>query len=98
MNIKIIYGIKANIFCFFSYTLMVNYMKMSELQKKDIVNINTGEKIGNIIDLDVNNDGYINSLIVDRSNFRFIFSNSEEAKISSNQIIKIGEDVILVKD
>ena len=48
-------------------------MKMSELQKKDVVNIDTGEKMGNIIDLVVNNDGVITSLIIDRTSFRFIF-------------------------
>ena len=73
-------------------------MKISELQKKDIVNIDTGEKIGNIIDLNVNSDGYIDSLIVDKSNFRFILSSSDEIEISFKQIVKIGEDVILVKD
>lgn len=77
---------------------MVKYMKMSELQKKDIVNIDTGEKIGNIIDLVVNNDGVITSLIIDRTSFRFIFSSTDEVEISFKQIVKIGEDVILVKD
>lgn len=77
---------------------MVKYMKMSELQKKDVVNIDTGEKIGNIIDLVVNNDGVITSLIIDRTSFRFIFSSTDEVEISFKQIVKIGEDVILVKD
>ena len=77
---------------------MVKYMKMSELQKKDVVNIDTGEKIGNIIDLVVNNDGVITSLIIDRTSFRFIFSSTDEVEVSFKQIVKIGEDVILVKD
>ena len=73
-------------------------MKLSELQKKDIVNINTGEKIGNIIDVNISDDGYITSLIADRTNFRFLFNTNDEIEITFNQIVKIGEDVILVKN
>ena len=73
-------------------------MKLSELQKKDIVNIDTGERIGNIIDVNVREDGFINSLIIDRTNFRYIFKNTDEIEITFKEIVKIGEDVILVKN
>lgn len=73
-------------------------MKLSELQKKDIVNINTGERLGNIIDVNISNDGYVTSLVADRTNFRFLFNNNSEMEITFNQIVKIGEDVILVKN
>ena len=73
-------------------------MKLSDLQKKDIVNIDSGIKIGNIIDVNISDNGYITSLIADRTNFRFIFNSNGEIEISFNQIIKIGEDVILVKN
>ena len=73
-------------------------MKLSELQKKDIVNIDTGEKIGNIIDINIDEKGYITSLVIDRTNFRFIFSTTDEIEISFNKIVKIGEDVILIKN
>ena len=72
-------------------------MRLSELQKKDIVNINNGIKIGNIIDVNVSENGYISSLIADRTNFKFIFSSNDEIEITFDQIVKIGEDVILVK-
>lgn len=77
---------------------MVLYMKLSELQKKDIVNINTGERVGNIIDVNISNDGYVTSLVADRTNFRFLFNSNSEMEITFNQIVKIGEDVILVKN
>lgn len=73
-------------------------MKLSELQKKDIVNINTGERVGNIIDVNISSDGYVTSLVADRTNFRFIFNSNSEIEITFNQIVKIGEDVILVKN
>jgi len=58
-------------------------MRLSDLQSKDIVDINDGKMIGNIIDVLINNDGSMNSLIV-------------EIEIKWNQVKKIGEDVILV--
>jgi len=73
-------------------------MRLSELQKKDIVNIDNGIKIGNIIDVNIDDKGYINSLVVDKTNFKFVFNTNEEIDIKFNQIVKIGEDVILVKD
>ena len=73
-------------------------MRLSELQKKDIVNIDTGERIGNIIDININNNGIIESLVVDRTSFRYIFKNNDEVNIIFRNIVKIGEDVILVKN
>ena len=72
-------------------------MKLSELQKKDIIDINSGVKVGNIIDVLVDNSGNIISLIVDR-NFGFnFFSNRGEIEVYFKDIIKIGEDVVLIK-
>lgn len=73
-------------------------MRMSILQKKDVININDGTKIGNIIDIKVNEvTGKIESLIIER-NFTFnLFSNRGEFEINFNQIEKIGEDVIIVR-
>ena len=39
-------------------------MRLSELQNKNIVNINDGKMIGNIIDIDINSDGYSSVIIV----------------------------------
>lgn len=79
------------------YNLLVKYMKLSDLQKKDIINISDGVKIGNIIDVNINDKGIITSLIADKTTFKF-FSNTDEIEIYFNQIVKIGDDVILVKN
>ena len=72
-------------------------MKLSELQKKDIIDINSGIKVGNIIDVLVDDTGKIISLLVDR-NFGFnFFSNRGEMEVNYKDIIKIGEDVVLIK-
>ncbi|MBQ1813172.1 MAG: YlmC/YmxH family sporulation protein [Bacilli bacterium] len=75
----------------------MKYMRLSDLQKKDIINISDGVKIGNIIDVNINDKGIITSLIADRTTFKF-FSNTDEIEIYFDQIVKIGDDVILVKN
>lgn len=72
-------------------------MRLSELQNKDVINITDGKKIGNIIDITIEDSGSMSSLIVERSKFFVsMFSSSGEIEIRWNQIEKIGEDVILV--
>ncbi len=72
-------------------------MRLSDLQDKDVVNIKDGTKIGNIIDVEITNDGKMNSLIVEKSKFILSrFTSKGEIKIRWEQIEKIGEDVILV--
>lgn len=71
-------------------------MLMSDLQRKDIINMTTGSRIGKIIDIDVNEDGLINSLIVGELKMMKRFNNSSETRISFKQIKTIGSDVILV--
>ena len=71
-------------------------MLMSDLQRKDIINMTTGSRIGKIIDIDVNQDGLINSLIVGELKMMKRFNNSSETRISFKQIKTIGSDVILV--
>jgi sporulation protein, YlmC/YmxH family len=72
-------------------------MRLSDIQNKDVINILDGKKIGNIIDIIIDEEGNMNSLIVERSKFLVsIFSNTGEIEIKWDQIKKIGEDVILV--
>ena len=73
-------------------------MRLSEIQHKDIINISTGENIGNIIDVNVDSEtGKINSFILEKKKFTSFFSSNSETEIFWNQINKIGEDVILVE-
>lgn len=72
-------------------------MRLSDLQNKDIVNIEDGKKIGTIIDVVIDKEGNMESLIVQKSKFiTNIFSNKDEMEVKWKQIQKIGEDVILV--
>lgn len=71
-------------------------MRLSDLQSKDIININDGKKIGTIIDVNINEDGKMNSLVVERGRFLSKFSSKSEIEIKWQQVEKVGEDVILV--
>ena len=70
-------------------------MHLSELQNKDIVSIKDGKKIGNIVDVKIDNNGYMVSLIIQKNKFS-LFRGNDEEEIEWKQIKKIGEDVILV--
>ena len=72
-------------------------MRLSELQYKDIVNLE-GKKIGNIIDVIINSEGKLISLVLEQNKkFLRLRSNDIETEISWDKIERIGEDVILVK-
>lgn len=72
-------------------------MRLSELQYKDIVNLN-GKKIGNIIDVKLDESGKLISLVLEENKKFFkLRGNDQETEISWDKIERIGEDVILVK-
>lgn len=72
-------------------------MRLSEIQNKDVINMN-GIKLGNIIDIKINTDtGKIESFVLEKKKFSSFFSNNDETEIYYDQIKKIGEDVILVE-
>lgn len=73
-------------------------MRLSDLQDKDVVDLKSGVKIGNIIDIKINYDGNVTSLILEKKKYSRLFSNNDEIEISFDKIVKIGEDVILIKD
>ena len=72
-------------------------MRLSELQDKDIINVKDGKKIGNIIDIVINLEGNLQSIIVEQAKGMRVFTSKEDIEIAWKQIEKIGEDVILVK-
>ena len=69
-------------------------MRLSELQLKEIINISNGKRVGIIVDVIVDEKGYIKTLVLEEKRGKK-FSH-EEYNISWNQIIKIGDDIILV--
>ncbi len=71
-------------------------MRLSDLQDKDIVNVEDGKKIGKIIDVVIDEQGNMKALIVQRTKMLNMFSNASEIEVKWNQIKKIGTDVILV--
>lgn len=73
-------------------------MKLSDLQSKNLVNVVDGKNIGNIIDIKINLNGNIESLIIETKTGLFSFLNKDmDLEVTWNNIVKIGEDVILVK-
>lgn len=73
-------------------------MKISEMQAKDIVNLENGKRLGYITDIDINLEtGEIKALIITSSNKMISLFNKEvEIVIPWRNIYKIGDDVILV--
>ena len=69
-------------------------MRLSDLQRKEIVNIVDGKRVGIIIDVIVDDKGYINSLVLEERRGRKF--SREECNIMWNQIVKIGDDIILI--
>lgn len=74
-------------------------MRISELQRKDIVNINDGKIIGRVIDADIDpKNGSLNYLIIDKNKYlKGLFTSDGEVSIKYEQIKKLGSDVILIE-
>ena len=62
------------------------------------ISIIDGKNIGKIIDVEINQDGSIKSLVAEKSKFLIsMFTSNNEFEIKWDEIDKIGEDVILVR-
>lgn len=72
-------------------------VRLSDLQTKEIINMTTGKRLGMIIDVIINNEGNIKSLILEEKRMKRL-ANREEYELDWKQIAKIGDDIILVKD
>lgn len=74
-------------------------IRISEFQVKDVVNVSDGRRLGNIGDIDIDiSTGKIQAVIISkRSRMLGLFGKEEEFIIPWEQIVKIGEDVILVR-
>lgn len=69
-------------------------MRLSDLQLKEIVNIYNGKRIGVIVDAIVDEKGFIKTLVLEEKKGRKF--TREEYNVSWSQIVKIGDDIILV--
>ncbi|MGE7631180.1 YlmC/YmxH family sporulation protein [Bacillus paramycoides] len=76
-------------------------IRISEFQMKDVVNVSDGKRLGNIGDIDIDIDidtGKIRAVIIfKQARMLGLFGKEVEFVIPWEQIMKIGEDVILVK-
>ncbi|KAA6452945.1 YlmC/YmxH family sporulation protein [Bacillus swezeyi] len=74
-------------------------MNISDFQVKDVVNVSNGKKLGSIGDIDINvTTGKIQAIIIGGTGKVFgFFGKEEEIVIPWRNIVKIGEDVILVR-
>lgn len=69
-------------------------MHLSELQLKEIINISNGKRVGTIIDVIITKNGNIEKVLVEEKRGRKF--SKEEYEISWEQIIKVGDDIILI--
>lgn len=70
---------------------------LSELCLKDVVNVVDGEKLGKIIDIDIDTvDGKVNSITVSKHLKLNKLLNKNDTLIPWKQIVKIGGEVIIV--
>lgn len=75
-------------------------VKLSELQIKEIIIVDSGKRLGHINDLEIDlESGKIIAIIIaDPDKKSGIFGKPEELIIYWEQIVTIGTDVILVND
>ncbi|WP_053362088.1 YlmC/YmxH family sporulation protein [Bacillus sp. FJAT-27251] len=74
-------------------------LKVSDFQIKDVVNVSDGKRLGNVEDIEINlNTGKIEAVIIGGAGKVLgIFGKDAEVVIPWQNILKIGEDVILVR-
>jgi YlmC/YmxH family sporulation protein len=74
-------------------------IKISDLQAKDVVNVQDGQKLGQIHDVEIDlKMGQIKAIVVPAESKLFgLISGGKEWVIPWRQIVKIGTDVILVR-
>ena len=69
-------------------------MRLSELQQKEIINILNGKRIGIIVDVIIDTNGNIQKLVLEEKRGRKF--SKEEYEILWSQIVKVGDDIILI--
>ncbi len=71
-------------------------MNLSDLQRKDVVSLEDGRRLGRIFDARVSEVGVIEGFTVMNYRFWKFWKTNNEITITFSQIKKIGSDVILV--
>ena len=73
-------------------------MKASELRQKELINIKTGKRLGNVIDFDIDvRSGRVLGISVPvQGKFSILAKSDQDIYIPWEKIKKIGDDVILI--
>lgn len=74
-------------------------MRTSELRQKEVINIKTGKRLGNVIDYDIDlrSGRIIGVSIPVQGKFSILSKGDQDIFISWEKIKKIGDDVILIE-
>lgn len=72
-------------------------MLLSDLQNKDIISTDSGENMGRIIDVEIDEAGKILKIYVEQKKIFRKYFNNNDMSFKFEDIVKIGADVILVK-
>ena len=72
------------------------FMSLSDLQRKDMVSLVSGKKLGRIVDAKMDEKGLIEFFVVANKRLLFFWKNPEEMNVPITNMKKIGLDVILV--
>lgn len=74
-------------------------VKISDFQIKDVVNVFDGKRLGNVGDIDINlQTGKIDAVVIGGAGKVLgLFGRDDQIVIPWRNILKIGEDVILVR-
>lgn len=73
-------------------------MNLSDLQLKEIIDVSSGKRLGSIIDVIVDSKGFISKIMLDnrKAKGRIFSGSKEDVSIEWKNIIKLGDDIILV--
>ena len=73
-------------------------MNLSDLHTKEVVDVARGKRIGSIIDVIISSSGNISKIVLEetRGSRRFLSTNKDEVYLDWQQLVKIGDDIILI--
>ncbi len=75
-------------------------MRATKIRQKEVINISTGARLGYVSDVEIDfQSGKIDAIIVPcRDRFFNFLSKEKEHIIPWGNIVKVGDDIILVTD
>ena len=72
-------------------------MFLSDMQQKDVIDLETGDNLGKMVDVEITDKGQIIRFTAEPKRFFRRFFKSYETTVNFEDIAKIGTDVILVR-